>query len=624
MFTGEQNETTLEYIKRFNLSESDLRMSSEESISDQEQAEQVGQAEQANHRYVMDFRLDYGNEMLLSNELKALGYERDYSVDERNEAVELAARNTGATIWFEDIRYKGENNAVIDGIVEVKSNGIITQRGDIHRFTTSNISRSEVEKISEVLQGFEAEVKIATEEERRQANITKLEEIALQAEQVRQVGQAEQVGKWRNVILEASQIGEERGKTTQITMLNGEYASLVFSVPTKLIRKNEETGSMQLSVNTNYKFNLMRGNLRVELTGEELCQAMAGKEVGKRTQRLLSEENAQTLSDLNHNVPEEMRSYPNWCVYTTRWNEEKGKKDKKIYSPKRGLDENGKMQWASIDEPDTWATFDEAMTFAKENNCAGLVFALNGDGISCIDLDKAIVKNGKLNGKDTDKPEGAMSSIAEKLTAEMSDTYIETSASGNGVHIFVKDDILSKGRYKNRVELPDGEIEVYDEKRFISMTGKLSSKTVRLGKSPTATTQWLQMQLGDKVAIKTNVTQQSTRRQNGTIDRSDNAVLERIRRSKKAGEFDALFKGDSLTGDKSRDDFRLLNILAFFTDCDAMQMERIFKDSNLYRPEKGESYVRHSVNKAIGTLTTRMSERALNGGSNKKGNNRGK
>ena len=71
-------------------------------------------------------------------------------------------------------------------------------------------------------------------------------------------------------------------------------------------------------------------------------------------------------------MPEEMKNMPNWCVYKTRWNEAKGKKDKSIFSPALGLDKDGKMQWASIDKPETWATFDKAMEFAIKNNCDGL------------------------------------------------------------------------------------------------------------------------------------------------------------------------------------------------------------------------------------------------------------
>ena len=440
-------------------------------------------------------------------------------------------------------------------------------------------------------------------------------------EQVQQVGQVEQVGQWRKIAIKQSQIQEERGKATKIALPEGEYSSFCVFCPTKLLSEDKKTGEVKLSVNTTNKYNLMKGSLQVELTGEELCLALEGKEIGKKAQRRLSDENAQTLSNISNNIPEDMRNLPNWCVYTTKWNEQKGKKDKTIYSPSLGITADGKMQWASIDKPETWSTFDEAMQFAKENNCAGLVFALNGSGISCIDLDKSIVKNGKINDKPTNLPEGTMSSIAEKLTTEMQNTYIEKSTSGNGLHIFVKDDILEGEKYKNRVELPEGEIEVYDNKRFISMTGDISSKTISLGKSPIATTKWLQQQLGTKIVANLNNFKPQKKYQNNSIDRSDSAVIERIRKSRKGKEFDELYRGGNVTGDNSRNDMKMCNILAFFTDCDADQIERIFKQSGLYRPEKNDAYLKRTIDKAIGTLALRPTGNFGSKASGKKNNN---
>lgn len=470
---------------------------------------------------------------------------------------------------------------------------------------------------------FTGEENATTNEYINQLNLTETEiRMSEQSEQAQQADTAEQVkqarqAKWQKITIEPTLIGAERGKSTMLRMPEGEYSSFVFFVPTKFIQQDEKSGSVQLSVNDNFNYSLMKGNQRVELSGSELCQAMAGKEVGKRTQRVLSEANAENLTNIYRNIPEEMRQYPNWCVYRTRWNEEKDKYDKQIYSPVLGLNKDGKMQWASVDKPETWATFDVAMKFAEDNDCAGLVFALDGKtGISCIDLDKAIVKDGKLNDKSTDRADGEMSALALKLCNELKNTYIETSASGNGLHIFVKDDLLAKGRYKNRVETPDGEIEVYDDKRFMSMTGKLRSNTQRLNKCPVATTAFLQSQLGEKTALQTAQSRQSRQ-----VDNSDNAVIERIRRSKRGTEFDALYRGEDLTGDNSRNDFKMLNMLAFFTDCDESQMERIFKSSALYRAEKSDAYVQHSVKKACDTLQTRMSNRAYYGGNKKSGNN---
>lgn len=124
------------------------------------------------------------------------------------------------------------------------------------------------------------------------------------------------------------------------------------------------------------------------------------------------------------------------CSGTT-WNEEKGKKDKSIISPVDG-------KWGKSNDPSTWTDFETAKKYALEHGAEGLAFALDeSSGICCIDLDKCIDKDGNL----TDS--------AKKLTSEHEGTYIETSTSGNGIHIFVKDDLLAKGKFRNRVEVSD-------------------------------------------------------------------------------------------------------------------------------------------------------------------------
>ena len=91
------------------------------------------------------------------------------------------------------------------------------------------------------------------------------------------------------------------------------------------------------------------------------------------------------------------------------------------------------------------------------------------------------------------------------------------------------------------------------------------------------------------------------------ISLNDRDIIEQIRSSKKGKDFDVLFSGGTLTGDKSRDDMIMLNILAFFTDRNAFQMESIFKSSGLYRPEKGANYLKISIDKAIQTLQIQKS-----------------
>lgn len=64
------------------------------------------------------------------------------------------------------------------------------------------------------------------------------------------------------------------------------------------------------------------------------------------------------------------------------------------------------------------------------------------------------------------------------------------------------------------------------------------------------------------------------------LQRRDAALLTSIRHSKKGKEFDDLYRGrvkNTVTARK-----RLLNILNFFTNSDAEQMERVFKSSRLF------------------------------------------
>lgn len=578
-----------------------------------EQVEQVRQAEQA-EQYVLNFRLDYGNKTFLDYHLKELGYTSDQTIDERNDKRDAAALEAGFEIWTNDLRYTGENGKTISGVYmrESKFGGILVVATDITRFTTTGLTQGEAQQIADVVRSVGAEVDMqpvrakeetlgdwlnGTVEQQRAAQRAlgieqdepsqqvQQSEPVEQVRQVRQVGKAEQAGQERySITIPSDLIGEEYGRTRMIRMPSeGEYSSFVFFAPKSMIRQDAKTGEMKLSVRASQQFVLKHDGLNVELNGTELCAVLEGREVGKSAQRVApSRRNAKRLEVLRANIPEEMRAQPNWCVFRTKWNAEKGKKDKFIISPTDG-------KWAKSTDPATWTDFETAMRYAEENNCEGLSFALNGSGISCIDLDHSVEKDGTLSAN------------AEKLTKEIPETYTETSVSGNGIHIFVKDDILAGGKYRNRAVTDSGEIEVYDAGRFISMTGDVRSGTLTLGKCPQATMTWLRQTLGRRASEQNRQPEQRA-----PSNRSDQEVIDRIRRSKKGSTFDQLYSGGNVTGDNSRNDFMLLNMLAYFTDCNAEQMERIFKSSGLYRPEKGEPYLNRSISKACSTLTARM------------------
>lgn len=572
----------------------DEKIGDEENYVEQPPIDNEAGEQEQSEQYVLNFQLNYGNKMFLDNQLKELGYTSDPTAYARNQKRDAAAREVGLELWTNEIRYTGADGKEINGVYfrESKFGGILVEATDITRFTTNGLTQDEAKQIADVVRGFGVEVdmqSVQLKEELEQAQPVE------QAEQAEQVGQAEQVrqAEWYSIDLTPEQIGNEYGNNVMIHMPQGEYSSFVFFAPKKLLHGGKD-GTKKLSVRADWSYKLQNDGLQVELNGSELRAACAGKEVGKSAKRVAPRKrNRKRLDDLEANVPDAMKSLKNWCVFRTKYNPETERQDKFVISPTDG-------KWAKTNDPDTWVDFETAIKYAEENDCAGLSFALDGKcGITCIDLDKSISKDGKLTES------------AEKLTQELAGTYAETSVSGNGIHIFVADDILRK-TYKNRADLPDGEIEVYDSGRFISMTGNMRSKSNALSNCPTATMTWLHGTLGKKIAEREN-------KPRGGVGQSDNDVIERIRRSKRGHDFDTLMSGGAITGDKSRDDMILLNMLAFFTDCDRAQMESIFLSSGRRADlganggKKSSNYLSRSIEKACSSLKTRISPAAIGG-----------
>lgn len=383
--------------------------------------------------------------------------------------------------------------------------------------------------------------------------------------------------EWLSIELPDGAVGGKYGENTMIKMPKGEFSYYAFYVPTKMLK--EADGKTQLRIASDYTFRLNNDGRQVELTGQELKDSFAGKHLDKTYKRVApSRKYAQGLENLQKNVPTELKEIPTWCCYRTRWNEEKGKKDKFIISPIDG-------KWTSSKEPGKWVTFDAAMKYARENNCEGLSVLLDKKyGITCIDLDKCIeAETGKLNER------------ASKLTEALSGTYIERSTSGNGLHIFVKDDILKDGRYNmTSVDKAKGDLEVYDDKRIMSMTGDRISKTSRLTRAGSAATVYLRQELGERRNVSSAG---STPRPTGSLTMSDGELVRWIQGSKQGSKFNDLYHGRGVSGNRSDDDAKLAHMLLYFNGGDKDQAFRIMRESGAYRPDKPDSYYRATIDK---------------------------
>lgn len=103
---------------------------------------------------------------------------------------------------------------------------------------------------------------------------------------------------------------------------------------------------------------------------------------------------------------------------------------------------------ASSTNPRSWSPFDRAQDSTVGD---GLGFALNGEGIACIDLDHCLI-------------DGVLLDWAQSIVDQCKGTFIEVSRSGTGLHIFGH---ATVGAGRRR----DG-VEVYDRGRFIAVTGR--------------------------------------------------------------------------------------------------------------------------------------------------------
>ena len=108
---------------------------------------------------------------------------------------------------------------------------------------------------------------------------------------------------------------------------------------------------------------------------------------------------------------------------------------------------------ASSSNPETWGTFEEAVTAVEQARYDGIGYVFHGTDLIGIDLDA---------GFDQD---GFLSDMAIDILAHCG-SYCEKSRSGRGVHILVKGCLPFSGR-NNRAG-----VEMYQTGRYFICTGK--------------------------------------------------------------------------------------------------------------------------------------------------------
>lgn len=275
-------------------------------------------------------------------------------------------------------------------------------------------------------------------------------------------------------------------------------------------------------------------------------------------------------------IPAELKAPPQWVNWRFEHRPGAPKPTKPPLNPNTGT-------LASVDDPATWGTFEQAL-HAYEGGLGdgvGFVFTREGRHVG-VDLDGC-----------RDPATGVIEPCAQRII-DLLDCYSEVSPSGTGIHIIALGALPPEGRRK-------GPVEMYCEGRFFTMTGQ------RLPGTPATVQERLSQLL--QLHRETFGPEPSPRRPARPVSaapvRGDDEVVSRAMSARNGVRFRRLWEGDA-TGypSCSEADLALCSALAFWSNADPAAIDRLFRRSGLMRPkwDRGagaQTYGQRTISKAL-------------------------
>lgn len=263
------------------------------------------------------------------------------------------------------------------------------------------------------------------------------------------------------------------------------------------------------------------------------------------------------------NIPLELQKLRQWICW--KYEDIGAKKPTKVpYDCK-----TGKM--ASVNETDSWSSFDETVKSSTNYDGIGFVFSDN-DPYTFIDLDHTdgdtLAYNRQIN-----------------IYREF-DSYSEVSPSGKGLHIIIKGFIPS-GRRRNF-------IEIYSSQRYATFTGNVYNNQPIKDCQDKLIQLWEQMGSG---GVATNIYKGDEKEKF-----NDEEIKKQCTNATNGDKFTSLYSGQwqNLYPSQSEADLALVDIIAFYTQ-NKNQIVRIFRGSKLGDRDKAKrsDYINWMINKSF-------------------------
>lgn len=203
-----------------------------------------------------------------------------------------------------------------------------------------------------------------------------------------------------------------------------------------------------------------------------------------------------------------------------------------------------------------------------------------------------------------DAESGALATWAHEIVTAL-DSYTEISPSGTGLHIFIRGKLPIFGRRK-------GHIELYETARYFTVTARELADTAGVIHERQAELAMLHAEIfGAASDVAAPRLPRSTRL---VVTPDDRSLLDRMFNSARGDRIRRLWDGDtSMHGaDDSGADLALCDYLAFWTAGDAGRIDRLFRESRLFRPKWDEK--RGAMTYGARTIACAVSGKAVGGG----------
>ena len=228
---------------------------------------------------------------------------------------------------------------------------------------------------------------------------------------------------------------------------------------------------------------------------------------------------------------------------------------------------------ASVSDPSTWATLQDARAAAARMGLSHVGFVLTpDDGVAVLDLDKPVMP--------------AQQRLHVDIRNRFAGTWQEISLSGNGVHIYMYGEVPDGGRRFDRWK-----VEAYSSKRFIIVTG-----TWIQGAAKGITDQSVELAR----LLSELVPPLVPYRQRMTATQSDTAILQLVlRRQRMVGVYRGAWERYASRSDA---DYALCREFSRYTR-DVSQIARLFIGSPLGERSKVQNradYATRTARRAVG------------------------